>query len=153
MNTKIISKKGNCLNKNIRQQLCNILNRKKSSYPKDKFSNFIIKGKYYCCIHYLFILLCSFILLFNKSVLHLTILLIIISLDALSIVILHGCPLTHLEKKYLGMSLLDERSAYLKGCNIMYSCQHEYEKQIELLINVWSLIAFKILIIISMNTI
>ena len=35
--------------------------------------------------------------------------------------------------------------------DIMYNCDHTYEKQIELLINIWCIIAVKCLIIIFLN--
>ena len=92
------------------------------------------------------------IILFNTNIIYLFCTLIIVSLDALSIVILHGCPLTQLEQKYLKTNTSDDRYQYFKKCGILYSCQHEYDKQIELMVNVWLLIAIKCLVIICLNT-
>ena len=119
---------------------------------KDENIMAIVKGNFYKSIHMIFIFLLIFITLFNINILQLTILLIIVSLDALSIVILHGCPLTLLEKKYLKYDTSDERRDFIKKQNIFYNCDHEYEKQIELLINSWSLIAFKCLSILFFKT-
>jgi hypothetical protein len=78
--------------------------------------------------------------------------LIIISLDAFSIVVLHQCPLTILEKKYLKKTSCEERKNILKNVGIFYKCNHYYEHQIELLINVWLLVACKCLVIILLKT-
>lgn len=108
-------------------------------------------GLYYILFHNLIIFLFGFNLAFNVNVNHLIVLLIIISLDAFSIVVLHGCPLTSLEQKYLGTNGCDERTNQFKELGIFYKCEHEYEKQLELLTNVWSLIAVKILILIMLR--
>jgi hypothetical protein len=94
----------------------------------------------------------AFILYFNTNIIQLCCTLIVVSLDAFSIVVLHGCPLTHLEQKYLNTNTSEERYQFFKNCGISYSCQHEYDKQIELLVNVWLLIAVKCLLIICFNT-
>jgi hypothetical protein len=56
-----------------------------------------------------------------------------------------------MEKKYLGISDCDIKDEFLKNIGIMYKCDHTYEKQIELLINVWTMIASKIMAIIFFN--
>ena len=76
----------------------------------------------------------------------------VVSLDALSIVVLHGCPLTSLEQKYLKTNTSTQRYNWMKNCNIVYTCKHEYEKQVELLVNVWLLVAIKCLVLIFLNT-
>jgi hypothetical protein len=90
--------------------------------------------------------------IFNTNLFYLAITLIIISFDALSIVVLHQCPLTILEKKYLKKTSCEERKKILKNIGIFYNCNHFYENQIELLINVWLLVACKCLIIIFIKT-
>jgi len=112
-----------------------------------------IVGYYYQFIHYIIIVLIGIVMLFNNNPLYLTLLLIVISLDAFSIVILHNCPLTILEEKYLKTSLVKDRMKNLRKSKIMYKCNHVYEQQIELLINVWCLVACKILFILTMKTI
>ena len=110
------------------------------------------KGYWYMLIHTIIIFIIGFIMVFSSSTTHLTILLIIVSLDAFSIVMLHECPLTIMEKKYLGISSCDERNHILKKSGIVYKCNHNYEKQIELLINIWCIIATKILLILFLKT-
>jgi hypothetical protein len=103
-------------------------------------------------VHTMLVYLIVFICLFNMNVIHNIILLIIITLDAFSIVVMHECPLTYLEKKYYKTSLCEARSNSFKQMGIVYNCSHEYEKQIELLINVWLVVAFKCLIIMFLRT-
>jgi len=106
-----------------------------------------LKGSYYLTFHTFFVIVVVFITLFNTSIIDLVVLLTVVSFDALSIVVLHGCPLTHMEKKYLGISGMDLHNLGLKHMNICYDCDHLYEQQIELMINVWSIVVFKIFII------
>jgi hypothetical protein len=58
-----------------------------------------------------------------------------------------------MEKKYLGITSCEVRREQIDSLGIMYNCDHEYEKQIELLINSWMLVAGKLLIILCLNTI
>jgi hypothetical protein len=115
------------------------------------FTNTLI-GSFYYVSHCILMLVGVFIICFNINIIHLCCTLIIISLDAFSIVVLHGCPLTQLEQKYLNTNTSEERYNFFKKCGIVYSCQHEYDKQIELLVNVWLLIAIKCLVLIGLNT-
>lgn len=111
-----------------------------------------ILGLTYKCIHCIYIFVISLIFSFNTNVIHLCILLFIITLDGFVVIVLHGCPLTLLEQKYLNTNCCDERCSYLKKAKIMYKCEHEYEKTIELLINIWLLICGKCLLLIFLNT-
>ena len=108
-------------------------------------------GNYYSLLHYLIIMLGCFVLFFSNNILYLCALLNMIILDCMSIVFIHDCPLTMLEKRYLGTSCVEARENTLKEMGIVYDCNHEYEKQLELLINLWSFIGLKILLIIIMN--
>jgi hypothetical protein len=118
----------------------------------DKFNLKNINFTNYSLVHDIFIFVIAFIILFNNNLLYLSIILLIVSLDAFSIVVLHKCPLTSLEEKYLKKSSCEERKQLLKKLGISYNCNHEYENQIELLINVWMLVAGKCLIIILLKT-
>ena len=114
--------------------------------------NSALIGGFYVLIHNLIIFLVGFVFIFNTSIVHLIILLIVVSLDAVSIVFLHGCPLTNLEQKYLGINVCEERCNNIKKLGIFYKCDHEYEKQVELLINIWTLIALKCLLLLGFKT-
>ena len=109
------------------------------------------KGILYFNIHLYLIYVIGFIALFTTSVFNLIVILIIVSLDAISIVFLHECPLTTMEKKYLGITSCEMRNEFLEKSGIMYTCTHDYEKQIELLINVWTIIASKCVSIILLS--
>ena len=111
-----------------------------------------IIGLVYIYVHFLFIFLIGFIFAFSNNIFHLCITLIVVSLDALSVVVLHGCPLTTLEKKYLNITSCEKRANNFKNANIVYTCEHEYEKQIEILINVWTLIAVKCVLLVFLKT-
>jgi hypothetical protein len=108
-------------------------------------------GSYYAFIHSLIAFLGLLILLFSNNIIYLSILLLAIILDSLAIVFLHDCPLTMLEKKYLGTSTITSRRTALKNMGILFTCDHEYESQLELLINLWTIVAIKIFVIISCN--
>ena len=138
-----MSKKNNC----VRTTSTTILD----FFRQNGISNTCI-GIVYYVLHYVIMLVGILIILFNTNIFHLCCTLLIVSLDALSIVVLHGCPLTQLEQKYLKTNTSDDRYQYFKKCGILYSCQHEYDKQIELMVNVWLLIAIKCLVIICLNT-
>ena len=129
--------------KNVVRQITNYLN---SVINLNK-----LKGELYFYIHIYIMFVICFISFFTTSVNVLIIILMIVSLDAISIVFLHECPLTTMEKKYLGITSCEMRNERLNNAGIMYNCEHDYEKQIELLINVWTIVTCKILIIIFLN--
>jgi hypothetical protein len=134
---------------NIIRDISNIIRNFAKKY--NLISNKSI-GYYYQIIHYALVVLICIIVLFNNNPIHLVIVLIIVSLDAFSVVVLHNCPLTILEKKYLKSSLVKDRMNVFKKLRISYKCNHIYEQQLELLTNVWSAIACKILVILIMKT-
>lgn len=105
-------------------------------------------GYYYSFMHMCLAIFGLMVLLFSNNIVHLACLLVVIVLDALSIVFLHDCPLTKLEEKYLGFSSVSKRREFLKNLGIMYECNHEYESQLEVLINAWTFAAIKMLVLI-----
>jgi len=110
-----------------------------------------ILGSYYVIIHSLIMYFGMTIILFSNNIYHLFVILLFVSLDALSVIILHDCPITLLEKKYLDSSMAQLKEQQLKECNIVYKDNHLYETQIELLINLASIIILKILVLIFMD--
>ena len=109
-------------------------------------------GYYYQILHYIIIFGGGFIILFNTNPYHLLILLCIISLDAFANVVCHDCPLTALERKYLNSSLSHDRRDFLKKANIMYKCNHIYESQVELIVNMWTMVTCKLIVILIMRS-
>lgn len=110
-----------------------------------------ILGCYYGILHISIMILGSTLLLFDNNVFHLFLVLSIISIDALSTVIVHNCPLTLLERKYLGVGWKGFQTKFFKKIKIDFRCNHEYEATIELLSNLGALTMFKILFICAMN--
>lgn len=106
----------------------------------------------YVYLHLCFMALVAGVTLFSTNLFHLSILFMIVSMDALSVVVLHGCPLTALEKATCSTDLNETRCCITKSMGIFYSCEHEYEKTIDLMVNVWLLVAFKMLVIIALRT-
>lgn len=125
----------------------NIIRKLTGTFKKSFGRDFVIGSLYYS-IHQVFIFLIGFISTFSFNIIFLCAILVIVSMDALSIVVLHDCPLTIMEKKYLGTSVCEHRNIILKELGISYRCDHIYEQTIELLINVWMLLAMKICLII-----
>ena len=118
---------------------------------KDNISfNDLMKGGYYKCLHAIYIYLLMFVILFNNNIYHLLVLLCIIMLNAFAVTVRNRCPLSEFEEKYT------KESAYLTRQNILksiinYSCTHEYESTIEMLLNTWCMLSFKCIIIIILK--
>jgi len=113
----------------------------------EKVKNAVI-GLGYGILHLIYIAAVSFTLLFSFNPYHLLILLIIITLDAVCVVIAKKCPLSILEEKYNEVCGSSIRNYMFSNICINFQCNHVYEQQLELLINAWCLVAFKIFFII-----
>ena len=137
--------------KNLKMVEDNII-RRTCHYLYEKLSlKDIQESTMYRHIHDTFIFFICVIVLFNNKLSHLAIIFMIVSMDAFSIVVLHRCPLTDLERKYIKRSSCDDRDELLNSIGVSYDCDHEYEKQVELLINVWLMIAGKCMCIIVLK--
>jgi hypothetical protein len=148
-------KKNKIKSKSKKEKPENILPR---NAIREFLNNFIKKdikdkilGSYYMSLHSIIIFLGTTIILFSNNIFHLIAILICVAVDSLCIVILHDCPLTLLEKKYLGSSIAELREKRLADYNIVYKEDHLYETQIELLINLTCLIVFKILVLVFLD--
>ena len=108
-------------------------------------------GNYYGLLHTILIIGGAAIILFSKNLVHLSIILLIISLDAFAIVVRHDCPLTQMEEKYLGVSGKRQINEFLKSYGLVYNCSHLYESQLELVVNFWALTACKIVMLICLK--
>jgi hypothetical protein len=101
-------------------------------------------GIYYGSLHIIIMLTCSTVLLFDNNAVHLIIMFILLAVDALSCVILKNCPLTVLERKYLGKTWMGTRFEVLQNLGIDHKCCHEYEATLETLMNMGGLFILKI---------
>jgi hypothetical protein len=145
------SKKGYKKSKKLKMIEDSII-RKCCIYLYKKFNlQELQESTFYRHVHDTFIFLVSFIALFSMNLTHLAVLFIIVTCDAFAIVVMHGCPLTALERKYIKSSSCDDRDELLGALGISYNCNHEYEKQVELLVNVWLLVAAKCMCVIIMK--
>ena len=72
-------------------------------------------------------------------------------MDALSNIVLYDCPLTMLEKKYLGFSGTSTRVNYLHKFGFMITNEKEYDIQLEVIVNAWCMCAMKLLILIVLS--
>ena len=109
-------------------------------------------GYYYQILHNILIICGTIVILFNNNIYHLSLCLIIVSLDAFANFVCHDCPLTRLEKKYIKNSLSHTRRNFMKNSKILYKCNHLYESQVELIVNIWTLVACKIIILLFIKT-
>jgi len=99
----------------------------------------------YGFLHWLYALFIGIILLFEKKIIHLFILLIIISIQTYSIILFRKCPLTLLERKH---EKKKNHKKILQHAGIDFKCNHEYESSIETMILIWILLSLKIFILI-----
>jgi len=109
-------------------------------------------GEFYYLGHYIMIIGILIILMFNTNLLHLSCILLILCFDGLSAIVLHDCPITILERKYLDTCSTDERTNLLKQCGINYNCSCQYEKTIESIINATVVCFIKIIMLIIFRT-
>ena len=125
--------------------------------PMRKFcavTNPILKqiiGKYYVIAHIIIIFLGCIVILFSNNIYYLLIILNMIFMDTGAILSFHECPLTILEQKYINTNISNEAKINLGSLNIHHKCMHTYETQIELMVNLWSLLCIKILCLILMK--
>jgi len=129
-------------NENRMRMFCNITN------PLLKK----IIGSYYYSIHVILIILGCLVLLFSNNIGYLLVLLNIILIDGVAMLSYHECPLTILEQKYLDSNMSIESKSNLNNLNINHQCSHVYESQVELIINLCTLLTIKILSLILMKS-
>ena len=110
-----------------------------------------LPGIYYMLIHMMLMGSIIIIILFVTNKVYLCITLLIISLDAIANVICFDCPLSSLEKKYLNYNGIETRINILQKSGIMYSNNKIYDTQLEVIINGWSLCAFKLTCLILLD--
>lgn len=110
-------------------------------------------GVYYYVIHVILIFLGCIILLFSSNIFYLLIILNLVFLDGIAILAYHECPLTILEQKYLNTNMTKQSKHHFNNLDINHRCNHIYESQVELIVNLFTLISVKILFIIIMKSI
>ena len=104
-----------------------------------------VMGNYYSIVHKLIMFMGLFLIMFSNNLVTLNCVLFILFLDSISNIIIYDCPLTMLEKSYLGTSFTSTRLEVLQNMGILYSNSLVYDTQLEIIINVSSACIFKIL--------
>ena len=138
------------IKKALEENIVRKLSDKCRPYLKTRIGGMLI-GVLLVFIHS-FIMICSgIVLVFSNNIFYLLCLLIFITADACSIVVLHDCPLTKLEQKYMKRSIRSSSTKKMKNSKIVYKCGHDYEKQLEFLINMSSLVIAKMFCIICLK--
>jgi len=135
--------------KDIEKEIDNVITRNILRQIKPYLNKCI--GGYYVILHSFIMVSAGTILLFDNNIYHLFILLCISCLDGLACIILHDCPLTILENKYLNQSMVNTKFQLFNNSNILYKCNHEYEKTLEFLTNMISFLFGKINALILMK--
>ena len=130
-------------NNNKMRQIINII----SPYIKPYI------GYFFYYIHVFFMIFSVLCLCLSNNILHLSSLLLIMALDVIFILTVHQCPLTILEKKYLGTSINHKIKENLQRAGINYRCNHIYESQLECVITMCSMISSKMFVLIFVEAI
>ena len=112
----------------------------------------LFKKEIYSLLHHIYGFLICFIVVFSTNINYLLISILIVALDGISIIFLHQCPITMLERKYIGDSDSEFRQRIMENLGISYQCDHIYEQQIEFVINVLFIITMKLFAIMVMRT-
>lgn len=105
-------------------------------------------GVYYGILHMIIMCFGAIIILFDTNIYNLLVLVNIVTLDGIACVILHNCPLTILERKHLGTSIVGTHMFLYQNMNVCYTCDHEYELTLEFIFNMAALLVSKIVLLI-----
>jgi hypothetical protein len=111
-----------------------------------------LKSNYYAYIHWIYAICIAIIILVNNNICNLLAILFILSLNALSIVICHQCPITMLEKKHTGTSLADNKIRFYQNLGVSYKSTHIFEQELEIVINAAVCVVMKCLLLILFKT-
>ena len=149
MTNKNKEQHNNLIKKIIKEYNDNIV--RKILFMIKPYIGFLI-GSYYSVMHYALMIFFALITLFNNNIICLSGTLIIVICIGCVNVLIHDCPLTRLERKYLGKSNVKILKKQIKKLGIHYRSNNIYEYQLEILTNIGALIAFKIFGIIFIRT-
>lgn len=143
------------INKNKKEKEIQSIKKNRMRIFCKKINPFFKKifGLYYYVIHVILIFFGCIILLFSSNIYYLLIILNIIFLDGIAILAYHECPLTILEQKYLNTNMSKQSKHHFNNLDINHRCNHIFESQFELIVNLFTLISIKILFIIMMKSI
>jgi hypothetical protein len=129
----------------------NIVRRWSNAFNGTYDLNTLMKSQIYSFFHHIYGFLICFVVIFSTNLNYLLISILIVALDGISIIFLHQCPITMLERKYIDDSDSDFRQRFMEKLGISYECNHIYEQQIEFVVNILFIITLKLFSIIFMN--
>ena len=129
----------------------NIVRRILKTFHIKSFKDAIIGSLYYI-LHQIALVMMVCIVLFSNNLQHLTILFVLIALDGVATTIIHDCPITRLESKYLGTNMCEHKLMVLRDLKIQYHNDKDYEQIIDTILTGGGLIAFKIICILCIQT-
>ena len=109
-------------------------------------------GNYYVCLHIGIMTLGIYIIIFSMNPYALLFVINVLAIDAFTIIILHDCPLTMLERYYIKHSSVFWRLDNLRKSGIKYSLQNEYDIQLEVVINGAAMAIFKLFCIVVLQS-
>ena len=84
-------------------------------------------------------------LCFSTNILHLCALLLVVSITFLSNVALQNCPITVLEERFLGTSIVHEYQQSMRAAGLSYTTASTYEMQVDALVTTFSMVAVKLM--------
>ena len=111
-----------------------------------------IIGNYYVWLHVGIMAMGIYLILFSMNPYSLLCVITILAIDAFTIIIMHDCPLTMLERYYIKNSSVYWRLNKLRNCGIKYSLENEYDIQLEVVINGAAIAIFKLFCIIILKS-
>ena len=111
-----------------------------------------IIGNYYVWLHMGIMTMGIYIIMFSMNQIALLFVIIVLAIDAFTIIILHDCPLTMLERYYIKHSSVYWRLNKLRNSGIKYSLENEYDIQLEVVINGAAMAIFKLFCIIVLQS-
>lgn len=135
------------LEENIVRRISDVCGR----YMKKRVGGVMI-GVMLMYVHTLIMICCGIILMFSNNIFYLLCMFVFTMFDSCCIVVLHDCPLTKLEHKYMKRSIRSEITKKMRDMKIVYKCDHNYEKQLDFLINISSMLLLKMFVLISVRT-
>jgi hypothetical protein len=82
-------------------------------------------GMFYLTCHCIYIIFISTIICFKTNINHLSIILIFITINLISIMVLKTCPIYLMERKYINTSLI---RSFMKICGVLFSSEKKNVK-------------------------
>jgi len=103
----------------------------------------------YKIVHLTYAVVLALLVMFEMNLGHLCVLLFVVSVQVAGIVLFQGCPLSQM-KRVLSQK---KKRRLLQQCCIGFHCNHEYESQIQTMVQLWLMISLKMFTLMLVKTI